>query len=83
VEKEDESVWRPSVAAKSRLVVLCRDNKMTRMKHHSALLLHFSNGISPSARNDVKSTAIGQRAGGPLHLKDLPAVPMSRGVPRP
>jgi hypothetical protein len=43
----------------------------------------FFKGISPRTRNDVESTANGQRAGGPLHLKDLPAVPMSRVVARP
>ncbi len=43
---------------------------------------HLSNGISPGTRNDVQSTANRQRAGGPLHLRDLPAVPMSRGALR-
>jgi hypothetical protein len=32
---------------------------------------HDSNDISSRTRNDVESTANGQRGGGPLHLKRL------------
>ena len=61
-----------------------RVNKMVVQMIHCAVdYLHFSNGISRRTRNDVESTANRQRAGGPLHLKDLPAVPMLRVVARP
>jgi len=82
-----QAIYAPRLVEKKHLQAnisrLNRVNKMViRADHSRGPGTHRPNDISSRTQNDVQSTANRQRAGGPLHLINLPAVSMSRGALR-
>ena len=67
VARRTKKVWpKANNSARNRV-----NSMVIRANHSCGPGTHGSNGISSRTRNDVESTANGQRAGGPLHLKGL------------